>query len=96
MSDREGLLTMTDVNNANDCSTHEPLHHRWTCFGEGNLRCDLRKVVLWVLLIVMAFATWGIWLLLGNIQEQYDKQNRKGAGEKKDAEIQQGHKTVAQ
>ena len=81
---------MTDVNDANDCSTHEPLHHRWTCFGEGNLRCDLRKVVLWVLLIVMAFATWGIWLLLGDIQEQFNKQNRKDTEGKKTTEIQQG------
>ncbi|MBP5641188.1 MAG: hypothetical protein J6X55_17040 [Victivallales bacterium] len=81
---------MTDVNDANDCSTHEPLHHRWTCFGEGNLRCDLRKVVLWVLLIVMAFATWGIWLLLGDIQEQFNKQNRKDAEGKMTTEIQQG------
>ena len=51
----------------------EPRRRRWTCIGGGNLRCDLRKVTLWVLLIVMALATWGLWLLLGDIQESFRK-----------------------
>ncbi len=51
----------------------EPRHRRWTCIGGGNLRCDLRKVTLWVLLIVMALATWGLWILLGDIQESFHK-----------------------
>ena len=63
----------------------EPRHRRWTCIGGGNLQCDLRKVTLWVLLIVMALATWGLWLLLGDIQESFTKrktaENRQGAVE---------------
>jgi len=63
----------------------EPSRHHWTCIGGGNLRCDLRKVTLWVLLIVAALATWGLWLLLGDIQESFTKSK---AAENKQSEVE--------
>ena len=68
---------MPDTEEALDSSSSfEPPHRRWTCIGGGNLRCDLRKVTLWVLLIVMALATWGLWILLGDIQESFHKRQK--------------------
>ena len=91
---------MSDSNDS-FVGSSEPRCHRWTCIGGGNLRCDLRKVTLWVLLIVMALATWGLWLLLGDIQESFTKrktaENMQGAVETSERNCEEtGEKTKSE
>jgi len=76
-------------------STFEPPRRRWACIGGGNLRCDLRKVTLWVLLIIGVLVTWGLWILLGDIQESFHKRQMSAeppvSVEKNEIQMDQDH-----